>query len=153
MTAAADPPRPATRHRHRLVVRYADTDAQGHVYFANYLTFLDEALTDYLVAIGAPPRVLLEEEGCDFVYADAQVTYRGSCTFQDLLDVAIRVERVGRTSLTMRGEVRRAPGDEGGDGVVLAEGRLVQVCVDGRTHRPIEVPARLRAAIEGREQG
>lgn len=145
---ATEPDPASFRHRWRLVVRYADTDAQGHVYFANYLTFLDEGLTDYLSAIGVPPRALLEEDGCDFVYADAQVTYRGSCTFQDVLDVSIRVERVGRTSLTLRGEVRRAPVDEGTEGIVLAEGRLVQVCVDGRTHRPIEVPARLREAIE-----
>jgi acyl-CoA thioester hydrolase len=42
------------RFIHTIQVRYADTDAQGHVYFSNYLTYFDEAHTAYLREIGFP---------------------------------------------------------------------------------------------------
>ena len=57
-------PEPPARHRYALplTVRYADTDAQGHVFFANYLTYADEGLTGYLAEIGNGGSVRLRVE-------------------------------------------------------------------------------------------
>lgn len=132
------------RHRHLLTVRYADTDAQGHVYFANYLTFFDEALTGYLHAIGYPPKALLAA-GCDVVFVDAKVSYRGSSHFEDRLAIDVGVTRIGATSLTFEVEARR--GDD-----PIASGTLVQVCVAPETHAKVPVPEPLREAIASFEQ-
>lgn len=53
------------RFKTAVKVRYADTDAQGHVYFANYLVYFDIGTTDYMKAIGYSYEKLLEE-GYDF---------------------------------------------------------------------------------------
>ena len=42
-------------------VRYADTDAQGHVFFSNYLIYFDQGLTDYLKAIGYGYDAMLDD--------------------------------------------------------------------------------------------
>ena len=130
---------------HPLHVRYADTDAQGHVFFANYLTYADEGLTWWLHHIGLP-YARLEELGLDFVFADARCTYRGRARFNELLHIHCGPERVGRTSLTHRFEVVRASDD-----TLLAEGTLVQVCVGRPEGRPSPLPDELRAAITASE--
>ncbi|MBC7360648.1 MAG: acyl-CoA thioesterase, partial [Desulfacinum sp.] len=61
-------------------VRYADTDAQGHVFFSNYLVYFDQGLTDYLKAIDYSYDKLLQD-GIDFFYVDAQCSYKGSARF------------------------------------------------------------------------
>lgn len=123
-----------------LPVRYADTDAQGHVFFANYLTYFDEALTYFLVDRGCPYSEL-ESLGLEFVFADAHCQYRGSARFADRVRIEVRVLKLGRTSLTTA--YRALRGDD-----VLAEGELVQVCVDRDNHRPQPLPDRLRDALE-----
>ncbi len=35
-------------------VRFADTDALGHVFFGSYFTFMDEAFMAYLAELGYP---------------------------------------------------------------------------------------------------
>lgn len=130
---------------HPLHVRYADTDAQGHVFFANYLTYADEGLTWWLHHIGLPYS-RLEELALDFVFADAQCTYRDRARFNELLHVHCGPERVGRTSLTHRFEVVRVSDD-----TLLAEGTLVQVCVGRPEGRPTPLPDELRAAISASE--
>ena len=130
---------------HRMPVRFADTDAQGHMYFANYLTFCDEALAAYMRHIGVPWQSLVED-GVDMFYRGARVDYRGSAKFEELVEIETRIARIGNTSVTA-GYVVRGPG-----GDVLCEAELTSVCVDVATRAPTPVPARLRHAV-ARAQG
>jgi acyl-CoA thioester hydrolase len=124
-----------------LKVRYADTDAQGHVYFANYLTYFDEAFTGYLHVLGCPPRELIES-GIDVVYRDAHVEYLGRCMFEDVLRIGVRMDRLGNTSFTTAYVIEKGdPGD------VVARGTLTNVCVDVRSMQKTPVPDRLREAV------
>jgi acyl-CoA thioester hydrolase len=127
------------RYWFELPVRYADTDAQGHVYFANYLTFFDEAFTGYLHAIGCAPKALLAA-GVDVVYRDAQCEYLGRSRFEDRLAIGVRMERIGSTSFTTAYVARI------GDALV-ARGRLTNVCVDARSMNKVAVPDMLRDAV------
>ncbi len=136
---------PQPQYWFELVVRYADTDAQGHVYFANYLTYFDEAFTGYLHAIGYPPKQMLEE-GVDVVYRDAQCEYLGSCRFEDRLKIGVQVARFGTTSFTLRYVIDNA-------GAVVARGRLTNVCVDRQAMTKVNVPRGLVEAVEAFERG
>lgn len=121
---------------HPLRVRYADTDAQGHVYFANYLTFADEGLSAWMRQLGWCGARCAREQ-LDFVFADAQVRYRGRALFEDLLQVRVGLVRVGTSSLVTRFEIARS--DD-----VLADGQLVQVALHAATRAKRAVPAALR---------
>ena len=129
-------------HRYALplTVRYADTDAQGHVFFANYLTYADEGLTGYLAAIGCSYD-RFEAMDLDLVYVATSCQHRGSARFGDILQIHTAITRVGRTSLTTSVQVCR-------DGGLLAEVELTSVCVDRTTHTPRPLPDMLTAALQ-----
>lgn len=131
-------------HDHPLTVRYADTDAQGHVFFANLLTYFDEGLTGYLTAIGCDYAGLHERDGVDFVYAESVCRYRDRTRFGDDVRVRVQVVHLGRTSMKSRVQALRGE-------TVLAEGHLVSVCVDAKTLEKAPLPDRFRQAVEAFE--
>lgn len=124
---------------HPMQVRFADTDAQGHVYFANYLTFCDEALAAYMRHLGCPWQGLVEA-GVDMLYRNATCEYRGSARFEDIIRIEPTISKIGTTSVTSR-YVLRGPG-----GIVIATAELTSVCIDVATREPTRVPDRLRSA-------
>jgi acyl-CoA thioester hydrolase len=129
------------RFSHPLTVRYADTDAQGHVFFANYATFMDEGLTHLLVRVGLPYDRLEAEHGVMCVFAATQSRFHSRTFFGDVLQVGVTVARLGQTSFTTRYEIKRP------DGTLAATGELVSVCLDAGTREKVAVPEVLRAAL------
>ena len=124
-----------------LRVRYADTDAQGHVYFANYLTYADEGLAAWLRDLGLGS-ARLRELGVDFVFAEARARYRQRAFFEDLLEVRLAAEHLGNTSLVSAFEIVR-PADD----ALLAEGELVQVCLKMPEREKTPLPDAVRACF------
>lgn len=119
-------------------VRFEETDAQGVVFFGNYVTFMDEALLAYWDEVGFPYDEVLEA-GWEVYVAHVDMDYRDSARFGDHLQHAIRVSEVGNASLTFEYRCLR-------DGSVIATGSCTQVAVDadGETKR---IPEAVRAAI------
>ena len=78
-------------------VGFSDTDAQGIVYYGRYLPYFDSARVEY-------PRHLdmLETQPRDveFVMRASTIEYLAPARFDDLIEVFIRVARIGRTSVT-----------------------------------------------------
>jgi len=132
------------RFAHRMRVRFADTDAQGHMFFANYLTFCDEALTAYVRAIGCPYDRLMALE-VDMFYVSSKCDYKGRSRFEDELAIHTRIARVGNSSFTSECFIYN--GDE-----LVAEASLTSVCVNSKTGGKVPVPDVLRDAISQYEQ-
>jgi acyl-CoA thioester hydrolase len=146
------------RFYHPLRVRYAETDAQGHVFFGHYLSYFDVGLIEYMRAIGYPYSDMVAS-GVDMYYVEANCQYKGRAYFDDLLHVHTRIGQIGNTSLAFKFAVCRAmpvshvhddaqggadekqPGNE-----LIATGKIVAVTVDVETERPIRVPEDLREA-------
>lgn len=124
---------------YEMQVRFADTDAQGHMYFANYLTFCDEAFAAYMRHIGVPWQTLVDE-GVDMFYRSAKCEYRGSAKFETKIAIETRIARIGNTSVVTAYTMRDAAG------AIIAEAELTSVCIDLKTRRPTRVPLRLRDA-------
>lgn len=126
---------------YRMAVRFADTDAQGHMYFANYLTFCDEALAAYMRHIGCPWQAMVED-GVDMFYRHASCEYLGSATFEEVVVIEPSITRIGNTSVTSRYVMRTEAG------AAIAEAELTSVCVSTETRETTSVPARLREAVQ-----
>jgi acyl-CoA thioester hydrolase len=124
-----------------LRVRYVEVDVQRHVFFGNYLTYFDIALTEYTRAIGYyyPDMVA---SGVDMFYVEANCQYKGRAHFDDLLHVHTRIGHIGNTSLTFEFAIYKQPAGE-----LIATGDIVAVAVDASTERPIRVPDELREAV------
>lgn len=119
--------------------RWNDNDQYGHVNNTVHYAVMDTVINDWLQAHGFDPAGdvvdLVPETGCRYL---AEIAY------PDPFVVGLRVERLGRTSVTWGVEMRR-----GSDGQVVAVGRFVHVFVDRQSRRPVEIPAGLRAAMAG----
>ncbi|MDP1607360.1 MAG: tol-pal system-associated acyl-CoA thioesterase [Rhodocyclaceae bacterium] len=89
-------------------VYYEDTDAGGVVYYANYLKYLERARTELLRELGFEQRQLAGEAGLAFAVRSLTVEYLKPARLDDLLEVATRVEALGRAQVTFAQSVCRA---------------------------------------------
>jgi acyl-CoA thioester hydrolase len=126
---------------HPLRVRYNETDAQGHVFFGNYLTYFDVGLLEYTRALGYTYQDMVAS-GVDMFYVEANCQYKGRAYFDDLLHVHTRIGHIGNTSFAFEFAIYRQPADE-----MIATGRIAAVAVDMETEQPIRVPDELREAV------
>lgn len=124
-------------HLHR--VRYHECDAQGVVFNANYLTFLDVAMTELFRSVYGS-YAEMQRQGYDWMVVDAHVAWKSPARFDDELAVALVIERFGRTSMTTR--FVQSVGER-----VCAEGEIVHVWVDVHTHQPVEIPLSAKQAL------
>jgi acyl-CoA thioester hydrolase len=126
---------------HPLHVRYVETDAQARVFFGNYLTYFDVALTEYLRTIRFNFQDMVNA-GMDMFYVEANCQYKGAAQFDDLLHVYARISHIGKTSFTFEFEIYKQPTDE-----LISTGRIIAVAVDPKTEKPIRVSDELRKAV------
>lgn len=134
----------AFKFRTTVRVRYADTDAQGHVYFANYLVYFDIGTTDYMKAIGYSYEKLLEE-GYDFYTVEALCRYKGEAFFDDELQVAAKISAIGNSSFTFKLALFRKD-------VLIADGHIVNVMIDKNSKKTVRVPDSFRKAVDDFER-
>jgi len=125
---------------HTLRVRWAEVDRQGIVFNGNYLLYFDVGITEYWRAIGCPYPDALLQHGSDMFVKKASLEYHGPAGYDDVLDVCVRVARIGRSSMQFLLEIHR--GQEH-----LIDGEIVYVNADPATRKSAPVPEFLRAAV------
>ena len=132
-------------HHLRVRVYFEDTDAQGVVYHANYLRFMERGRTNYLRLLGTNQRALFEDaqteaSGFAFVVRSMQIDFFKPAFMDDVLDIVTTPQVVKGASITLLQQCRR-----GGDIVVEARVRVAFVS-SGKAQR---IPRSLRLAMEG----
>ncbi len=125
----------------QLRVRYAETDAEGVVYYANHFVYMEVGRVNYLRATGFEPNEWNDSDW-GIVVSEASCRYRSPARFDDLLVVRTWVEEVRLCSFTFAYEIVH-----GGEGRLIAEGRTVQVTVDLESMRPIRLPPSMRELL------
>ena len=102
-----------------LRVRYAETDAMGVVYYANYLTWFELGRTDWIRVHGVTYREM-EEHGILLPVVEARCSYRASARYDDRVRVATTATRLTPARISFAYRVTR-PEPDGGE-TLLAEG-------------------------------
>jgi acyl-CoA thioester hydrolase len=111
-------------------VGFSDTDAQGIVYYGRYLPYFDLARVEYHRHLD-----LLEVEAeHEFVMRACSLEYLAPARFDDLIEVFVRLSRLGRTSATYEFSAHRAEDDVQ---MVTAQQTLVLVDLAERRAAPI----------------
>jgi acyl-CoA thioester hydrolase len=129
-----------------LRVGFSETDAQGVVYYGRYMPYFDLARTEYHRHLGRP-----ELGGADFAMRASTVEYHAPARFDDLLEVFVRIEAIGRTSITYDHAAYKVDDDGQGD-LLMATSKQSLVLIDLAERRPVHVPAAFRehvSAFEG----
>jgi acyl-CoA thioester hydrolase len=133
--------RPPFKYSALLRVWFSDTDAQGIVYYGRYLPYFDHARVEYHRHLG-----LLEVGAHEFVMRASTVEYHAPARFDDLLEVFVRLARIGRTSATYECAAYRVEDDAL---MVTATQTLVLVDLAGR--RAAAIPDGVRGRIRAFE--
>jgi acyl-CoA thioester hydrolase len=122
-------------HVERLRVAWVDTDAGGRIHFSNVFRWAELAETGLRRKLG-----LMDGWG-SYPRKRAEAEFHRVLRFEDEIDVRIRPERLGRTSITWVFEITR-------EGELCVDGRIVIVHVDDEG-RPTELAERERACLSG----
>jgi acyl-CoA thioester hydrolase len=127
-------------HRRAIPTRWKDNDVYGHVNNVEYYSYFDTVINAWLI----------EEGGLDIhggpvigLCAESHCAFHAPLAFPETVEAALRVGHLGRSS------VRYEIGLFGDGGERLAAtGWFVHVFVDRAERRSVEIPERMRAALE-----
>ena len=134
------------RFFHPLRVRWVEVDMQKIVFNAHYLMYFDTALADYWRALSLPYEEAMQLLEGDLYVKKATIEYHGSAQFDDRLDVALRCERVGKSSIVFSGAIFRAE-------KLLVTCELIYIFADPASKKSRPVPDALRRSLLGYEGG
>ena len=134
------------RFFHRLRVRWAEVDMQKIVFNAHYLMYFDTAVADYWRALALPYEEAMHLLEGDIYLKKAMVEFNASARMDDRLDIGLKCERVGNSSMTFRGAIFR-----GGELLITCD--LVYVFADPATQTSRPVPQPMRELLAGFEAG
>lgn len=145
------PPEGEFRFEQPIEVRFADTDALGHVNNAVYLTYFEAARAGYYAAVAGVPFGTGEKAAeRTFVIAEAKIAFRRPAFFGETLVVGCRFSWASRSSFGLEYRIR-AEGSVVGEARDIADGNSVQVMFDLTANRVIRVPDDLLAMFEAYE--
>jgi acyl-CoA thioester hydrolase len=136
--------KPPFRYAAYTRVGFSDTDAQGVVYYGRYMPYFDLARTEYHRHLGH-----VQVPG-EFAMRALTVEYLAPARFDDLLEVFVRVDRLGRTSVTYQYAAYRLDGDDAD--LPMATATQTSVLIDVEDRRPLPIPDSFRNRIASFEQ-
>ena len=123
-----------------MQTRWRDNDIYGHVNNAVYYAWFDTAVNGLLIEAG-----LLDPAGPTVgLVVETRCVYHASLAFPQAVDIGLRVEKLG-TSSVRYGVAAFAAGAD----AAAAQGFFTHVYVDRSSQRPVPIPPATRAFLVG----
>src|SRR5438094_4215734 len=106
---------PVFRTKRRI--EFGDTDMAGIVHFSQFFRFMEAAECEFLRSRGLSVKMDWEGQPIGFPRVSACCDYVKPARFEDLLDIAVSIDRIGTKSMTYAFEFTR-------DGERIAQGKV-----------------------------
>jgi acyl-CoA thioester hydrolase len=131
-------------HLLRLPTRWKDNDVYGHVNNVEYYSFFDTVINHWLIVEGG-----LDIHTGDVIglCVESHCAYHAAISFPETIEAGLRVGRLTRSSARYEIGLFRAEAEP-----AIATGWFVHVFVDRAGRRPVEIPERLRSALQQLER-
>jgi acyl-CoA thioester hydrolase len=123
-----------------IPTRWKDNDVYGHVNNVEYYSYFDTVINAFLIREGG---LDIHGGGVIGVCAESHCAYRAGLAFPETVRAALRVGKLGRSSVRYEIGVFAEAADE-----PAAKGWFVHVFVERASRRPVKIPAPIRAALE-----
>ena len=123
---------PPRSHRLEIQVRFGDTDAMGHLNNTSFASYAESGRLAFVGTFG--------EEVRSLILAHLAIDFRRQVRFGEAVVIETRVERIGRSSLTLQQRVLA-------DGTLAADIRSVVVYFDYARAESLAIPDALRALL------
>jgi len=129
--------------RRERLIRFSDCDPAGIVFYPQYFVMLNGLVEDWVNdALGVGYRALIVDRRIGLPTVRLEVDFQAVSRLGDTVTLALQVERLGGRSLTLALQCT------GADGGARMRMRQVLVTTSLDTHRAVDIPSDLRAAIE-----
>jgi acyl-CoA thioester hydrolase len=123
-----------------IVVRFAETDAQGIAHHASFVVWLEVARIAYLAEYAGGYRAI-RAQGIEALTTAVEVRYHRAARFDDRLHVWTRCVDLRGARFRYEYAIEQETGE------LVAEGSTSHATVDSVTHRPIRLPAAFLEAV------
>lgn len=107
--------------RYQRRVEFCETDAAGIAHFSAFFQYMEQAEHDLLRHVGTSVVSEDEDGTISWPRVSASCDYTGSVRFEDVMDVVVRVARLGAKSVTYEFEFLLK-------GETVALGKMTTVC-------------------------
>ena len=124
-----------------LRVRWGEVDMQKVVFNPHYLTYADTAMGGYWRALAFPYESTLESLGGDLFVKKSTIEYFASARYDDLLNIGVKCQRIGNSSLTFQVAIFRVE-------TLLTLVELIYVFANPKTARSVAIPNSAKKALE-----
>ncbi len=126
-----------------IVVRFADCDPVGFVYYPRVLHYCHVCMEDFFaVRCGISYQRLLDDERLGFATVKIEAEYFVPLLYGDTAEVELVITDLGRSSARFNYSVRRS-----NDLVLCAKSTQIQVAMDIDKRRAVPLPEKYRIAF------
>ena len=141
-------PKEDFRFKFRLRVRWGECDAQGIVFNAQYMNYIEVAQAEYFRTLGMAHYSEEVRRRFDLATVKATLEYLAPARVDDILDICTRVSRIGNSSITFRTEMYLP-----GEGAPCTRAEVIYANFDAGTGIPRSVPDDIRKLVDSFENG
>ena len=117
-------------------IYYEDTDAQGVVFYANYLKYFERGRTEFLRECGYVQNDLLKK-GIVFIVNKLNVHYKKPVLLDQIVQIESSLKEVKKASFSFHQKVIS-------NSEVMCDANVLCGCVDLKSKKPIALPEKLR---------
>ena len=129
-------------YKRENIVKLSDTDAAGILFFANFIRLSHDIYDEFIRDIGFSLNYIINEADYFLLIAHTEADYKKALKLGEKYSVALKVEKIGKTSFTLSYEIHN------GDGDLSALIKTVHVAVDKKSNRPIRLADELRVELK-----
>ncbi|HEY5884901.1 MAG TPA: thioesterase family protein [Pyrinomonadaceae bacterium] len=127
----------------RIIVRFADCDPVGFVYYPRVLHYCHVCMEEFFAErCGITYQKLLDDERIGFATVKIEAEYFVPLLYGDTADVELEITDLGRSSARFNYRVKRS-----NDSVLCAQSSQIQVAMDIDKRKAIPLPEKYRLAF------
>ena len=115
-----------------LRIYYEDTDAQGVVFYANYLKYFERARTEALIKIGLSNLKIRDNFKALIIVKSCNIDYKKSAYLEDELNIKSYILSLTKTSIVMSQTITK-------NKIVIVEAKIHLVFVNEKA-KPTKIP-------------
>ncbi len=124
------------KHQFKQRIIYGDTDAEGVVYYANYLKFFERGRMELLREMGVSILDLKEKHGILFTISKVVCDYKAPARLEDGITVTTEIVETTGATIIFKQEALRGERS-------LVSARITAVAIDAKSFKPRKIPAGL----------
>jgi len=125
-------------------VEFSDTDAAGIAHFVAFFRMMEQAEHELLRSIGLSVVTHDASGKISWPRVSAKCDFQSAARFEELLEIEVRITRLGKTSVTYSHRFLRG-------GEQLATGEITSVCCrirEGKSPQPMTIPAAIAKKLK-----